>query len=166
MSDKYLLQQKLLAKNSSNKLFLHLKYNPADPSSTYIQKLWKDLVVQPKDKPHLTHLKNHLGERFTVSRLVLAYSRHPNIGNLLSYRKKCNRPILPGLDISKPYPVLFKWQELPPASLLPFEKNMVLKLCLSYCVIIYHGPLNGARHILDPRVHEPSMFLHTQKTLQ
>ena len=86
MSDEYSLQQKLLAKNSSNKLFLHLKYNPADPSSKCIQKLWKEVVVQPKNKPNLTHLKNYLGERFTTSRLVLAYSRHPNIGNLLSYR--------------------------------------------------------------------------------
>ena len=60
--------------------------------------------------------------------------------------------ILLGLDISKPYPVLFKWQELPPAALLPFEKNMVLKLDLSYCVIIYHGPLDSARHLLDSRV--------------
>ena len=45
--------------------------------------------------------------------------------------------ILPGLDISKPYLVLFKWQELPSAALLPFEKNKVLKQSLSYCVISY-----------------------------
>ena len=45
--------------------------------------------------------------------------------------------ILPGLDISKPYLVLFKWQDLPSAALLPFEKNKVLKQSLSYCVISY-----------------------------
>ena len=97
MSDEYRLQQKTLAQKSNNMIFLHLKYNPADPSSSYIQKLWRELVVQPKTKPHITHLKNYFGERFTTSRLVIAYSRHPNIGNLLSYRKICNRP---GLKVS------------------------------------------------------------------
>ena len=97
MSDEYRLQQKTLAQKSNNMIFLHLKYNPADPSSSYIQKLWREIVVQPKNKPHITHLKNYFGERFTTSRLVIAYSRHPNIGNLLSYRKICNRP---GLKVS------------------------------------------------------------------
>jgi len=168
MSDEHRLQQKTLAQKSSNMIFLHLKYNPADPSSSYIQKLWREIVVQPKNKPHITHLKNYLGERFTTSRLVIAYSRHLNIGNLLSYRKICNRPGLKvssylWLDMSKPYLVLFKWQELPPAALLPFEKNKVLKLSLSCWVfsivfitiiaiittIMDHGPKFGARHILD-----------------
>ena len=78
-------------------LYLHLKYNPADPSSKQIQKLWRDLVTRPTNKPHLYHLRNDLDEKIRVSRLVIAYSRHLNIGNLLSYRKNCNRP---GLKVS------------------------------------------------------------------
>ena len=65
MSDEYRLQQKTLTQNSSNMIFLHLKYNPADPFSSYIQKLWREIVVQPKDKHHITPLKNYFGERFT-----------------------------------------------------------------------------------------------------
>jgi len=96
-SEEYILQRKALSQKANNKLFLHLKYTPGDPDSKTIQKLWRDLVLLPPDKPHLTFLRNSLGERLTVSRLVIAYSRHPNIGNLLSYRKICNRP---GLKVS------------------------------------------------------------------
>ena len=56
------------------------------------KKLWRDLVAFPANKPHLYHLRNDLGENIRVSRLIIAYSRHLNIGNLLSYRKICNRP--------------------------------------------------------------------------
>ena len=95
-SDEYRLQQKAMS-TSANTLYLHLKYNPADPSSKQIQKLWRDLVARPANKPHLYHLRNDLGEKIKVSRLIIAYSRHLNIGNLLSYRKICNRP---GLKVS------------------------------------------------------------------
>ena len=95
-SDEYRLQQKAMS-TPANTLYLHLKYNPADPSSKQIQKLWRDLVARPANKPHLHHLRNDLGEKTRVSRLIIAYSRHLNIGNLLSYRKICNRP---GLKVS------------------------------------------------------------------
>ena len=96
-SDEYRLQQKAISTSAKNTLYLHLKYNPADPSSKQIQKLWRDLVAFPANKPHLSHLRNDLGEKIRVSRLIIAYSRYPNIGNLLSYRKICNRP---GLKVS------------------------------------------------------------------
>ena len=56
------------------------------------------------------------------------------------YQTRDESVILLGLDISRPYLVIFKWQELPPAALLPFENNKVLKLGLSCCFIICHGP--------------------------
>ena len=96
-SDEYRLQQRAISMSAKNTLYLHLKYNPADPSSKQIQKLWRELVAFPANKPHLFHLRNDLGEKIRVSRLIIAYSRHPNIGNLLSYRKICNRP---GLKVS------------------------------------------------------------------
>ena len=90
-SEECLLQKKALCLKARNKLFLHLKYNPGDPDSKIIQKLWRDTMLQPSDKPHLTYLRNSLGERLAATRLVIAYSRHPNIGNLLSYRKKLHQ---------------------------------------------------------------------------
>ena len=83
--------------SQKKRCYLHLKYNPADPSSKQIQKLWRDLVAFPANKPHLYHLRNSFGEKIKASRLIIAYSRHPNVGNLLSYRKICNRP---GLKVS------------------------------------------------------------------
>ena len=96
-SKEYIPQRKASSQKANNKLFLHLKYAPGDPSSKTIQKLWRELMLLPQDKPHLTFLRHNLRERLTVSRLVIAYSRHTNIGNLVSYRKICNRP---GLKVS------------------------------------------------------------------
>ena len=98
-SEEYILQRKASSQKANNKLFLHLKYTPENPDSKTIQKLWRELVPLPQNKPHLTFLRNNLEERLTVSRLVIAYSRHPNIGNLLSYRKICNRPGLNVLSV-------------------------------------------------------------------
>ena len=68
-SKKYVLQRKASSQKANNKLFLHLKSTRGDPDSKTIQKLWRELVLLPQIKPHLTFLRNHLGERLMVSRL-------------------------------------------------------------------------------------------------
>ena len=72
-SKEYILQHKASSQKANNKLFFHLKYTPGDPSSKTIQKLWRELVLFPQDKSHLTFLRKNLGEMLTVSRLVIAY---------------------------------------------------------------------------------------------
>ena len=71
-SKEYILQRKTSSQKANNNLFLQLKYTSGDPSSKNTQKLWRELVLLSQDKPHLTFLGNHLGERLTVSRLVIA----------------------------------------------------------------------------------------------
>ena len=70
-SDEYSLQQKAISHSAKNILYLHLKYNPADPTSKQIQKIWRDLVALPADKPHLYHPQNNFGDKLRVSRLII-----------------------------------------------------------------------------------------------
>ena len=43
-------------------------------------------MLSPKDEPGLPDLRNRRGARLNVSRLIVAYHRPRNIGNLLSPR--------------------------------------------------------------------------------
>ena len=69
------------------KLILHLQYHPNDPPAATIQKVLEKSLFNPKDGLPLNQLTNFEGDRIQVDGMLIAYSRAPNIGNLLSYRK-------------------------------------------------------------------------------
>jgi hypothetical protein len=71
----------------SDSVFLHLRYHPSNPSSQVIQKLWRQHMLLPMNEPPLFHLKNRAGFPVEIRRLIIAYSRAPNLGNMLSCRK-------------------------------------------------------------------------------
>ena len=79
------------------RVFLHLTYHPANPSSKAIQKLWAERVANPPGQPPFSCLTNGSGYNIPVERLTIAWHRTPNLGNLLSYRKLHNRT---GLKVS------------------------------------------------------------------
>ena len=68
-------------------IFLHLQYHPNNPPASSIQQSWRTNMFCPPGKQTLTHLKNRDGVRVGINKLIVAYSRAPNIGNLLSCRK-------------------------------------------------------------------------------
>jgi hypothetical protein len=74
-------------------LFFHLQYHPQDAPSSVIQQAWKDLVALPRYSQPLASLPVRSREErgktypFKSDRLIVCYSRPPNLGNLLSYRK-------------------------------------------------------------------------------
>jgi hypothetical protein len=72
--------------NSNNSAFLHLQYHPTNPNTREIQQLWRTHVSTPPNKIPFHHLKNRDGYPIQLRRLTVAYSRAPNIGNLLSCR--------------------------------------------------------------------------------
>ena len=96
-SDEYRHQLKARLSQTCHKIFFHLKYHPSDPKSMEIQKFWRSSLFQPDRKPALNQLKNSDLERVTLNKLVIFYSRHHNIGNLLSYCKICKHK---GLKVS------------------------------------------------------------------
>jgi hypothetical protein len=79
------------------RVFLHLPYHPANPSSKVIQKLWAERVAKPPNQPPFNCLTNESGYNIPVEQLTIAWHRPPNLGNLLSYRKLNNRT---GLKVS------------------------------------------------------------------
>jgi hypothetical protein len=79
------------------RVFLHLPYHPANPSSKTIQKLWASRVANPQGQPSFSSLTNESGYNIPIERLTIAWHRPPNLGNLLSYRKLHNRT---GLKVS------------------------------------------------------------------
>ena len=83
------LQSPTTADEPTNKppVIMHLTFHPDDPSSSEVQQLWKTYVIQPQYKRHLSILKNHNGNKLGLERLIIAYSRPPNLGNKLSYRR-------------------------------------------------------------------------------
>ena len=66
--------------------FLHLPFHPANPPSTTIQHLWRSTILAPPTKPPFSTLRNREGHLLDVKRLTIAYSRAPNLGNILSCR--------------------------------------------------------------------------------
>lgn len=69
------------------RIFYHLQYHPDDPPSSALQRSWKRYVAQPPFSPPLRALLNHEGYPIGLERMIVAYKRPPNLGNLLSYRQ-------------------------------------------------------------------------------
>jgi len=86
------------AKDVMGFMLLHLQYHPKNPPGKELQKAWQDHIANP-DPPYGKPLKKiripHTGNppsrvgrtEMGIDRMVIAYSRAPNLGNLLSYRK-------------------------------------------------------------------------------
>ena len=68
-------------------VIFHLRYHPQDPPSSAIQQLWNKHVANPKYKMPLVDIPNPKTKlRPRIQRLIIAYSRPMNLGNLLSHR--------------------------------------------------------------------------------
>ena len=107
-------------KKAANKrrVFLHLPFHPDNPAASVLQRLWREYVFSPQGELKPNQLTNRQGELVPIDRMVLAFSRAPNIGNKLSYRKICKRSgpnVSSYLWLDRVSPVLFfSWPELPP----------------------------------------------------
>lgn len=68
-------------------LLFHLRYHPKNPPSRAIQSAWRHHVAEPPYTNPLAQVKNYAGTPLGIDRLIIAYNRPLNLGNLLSYRK-------------------------------------------------------------------------------
>jgi hypothetical protein len=73
--------------DTGDPLFLHLKYHPKDPSSQQIQRNFRNILLEPHFGNRLPNLFNRQQTKCDLKRLIIAYSRHKNIGELISPRK-------------------------------------------------------------------------------
>ena len=68
-------------------VYFHLQYHPSNPSASDIQRIWRRNVLTPPNAIPLYQLRNRDGFPVNIRKLTIAYSRAPNLGNLLSCRK-------------------------------------------------------------------------------
>ena len=81
-------QQRLQAQTCKHDcVFLKLPFHPYDPKSSIIQSLWRSIIIKPEEKQPLYDIPNHINEPIGVKRMIVAYSRPHNIGNILSVRR-------------------------------------------------------------------------------
>ena len=68
-------------------IFFHLQYHPNNPPASEIQQIWRRNILTPPNATPLYNLRNRDGFQVDIRKLTVAYSRAPNLGNLLSCRK-------------------------------------------------------------------------------
>ena len=71
---------------TTNSIFLHLQYHPANPDTKIIQHIWHSTILNPPNKCSLTNLYNQDGNPIAINHLTVAYTLAPNLGNILSCR--------------------------------------------------------------------------------
>ncbi|CAB9513287.1 Reverse transcriptase (RNA-dependent DNA polymerase) (Partial), partial [Seminavis robusta] len=83
---------------------LHLEYHPKHPPSKVLQQGWRDRIANPTNLMPFKHVRiPHTvvpmrgNMPMGLDRMIVAYSRPPNLGTLLSYRKV---PELDGSPVS------------------------------------------------------------------
>ena len=99
-----------VADDAARPVFFHLQYHPQDPPPRLIQKAWRENVLEPKHKQELWNLRNPKTKApCNVRRMIIAYKRPMNLGNLLSHRDLNAHPnhqqphALPGPPVSSFY---------------------------------------------------------------
>jgi hypothetical protein len=77
-----------LLRHPNNKVcFFHAYFHPQDPKSFQIQQLFEAEMLSPRKMyKKLPDLLNHRKARLGVDKLIIAYHRMPNLGNILSSR--------------------------------------------------------------------------------
>ena len=81
-------------------LFLHVEFHPHDVSSQQIQQTYKSTMLRlPPTAPTPSALVvyNHMNAPLDISRLIVAYSRPRNLGNILAPRRF---RVPPGMSVS------------------------------------------------------------------
>ena len=74
-------------RSNTTTIFFPLAYHPQDPPSRDIQRIWRNDLSEPPRSRSLATSPNNDGNEVGLNRMIVCYSRPPNLGNLLSYRK-------------------------------------------------------------------------------
>ena len=76
------------ASQMARSVLFHLRFHPLNPPSSELQRLWNRYICRPPmpQRP-LWKFRNYRFKKIEVDRMIVAYSRPPNLSNLLSYRR-------------------------------------------------------------------------------
>ena len=75
--------------NLPGPLYLHLKYNPSDPTPHEMQSVFKNMIVEPEDRLHISQVNtfNQFDGKADFDSAIVCYSSQKNLGAILSPRK-------------------------------------------------------------------------------
>ena len=79
--------QQLDHQSKTQQLFFHVRYHPDNVKSFEYQCKFKGNTLKSQYRHHLSNIKNKSGNELKLDRMVVLYSRPPNLTNILSYRK-------------------------------------------------------------------------------
>lgn len=68
-------------------IYLHLQFHPSDPPSKDLQRTFRTVLLEPIGETRLSLLKNKKNNPLEVERMVVAYHRPRNLGNVLTSRR-------------------------------------------------------------------------------
>ena len=92
------------ATNDNNTVILHLPFHPNDPPSHQIQQAWRDTIASPRYHMPLPQMRNPKSRgKCNIDRMIIAYRRPMNLGNLLSHRNLNTNPSTPPVSSYYPY---------------------------------------------------------------
>ena len=69
-----------------SRIFYHTKFHPSNPTSSTLQQVWNNTIIRPPQDFHISTVENLHGKSISLERMTVAYSRPPNLGNILSAR--------------------------------------------------------------------------------
>lgn len=98
-------------------IYLHVPFHALDPSSSIIQSAFTRIMQKPIGSTPLRELLNHRGAPFIAERLIVAYHRPRNLGNILSRRRLSEDGVAVSSVIaneSRPHLTLTLTPNLPP----------------------------------------------------
>ena len=76
---------------ATRRLYLHLEFHPQNPTSSTIQQLFNDTVLNPPGKQPFNKVDAGFGHKVPVDAMTIAYHRAPNLGDMFSYRNISKR---------------------------------------------------------------------------
>ena len=79
--------QQIDDQNKAHQLFFHVVYHIENIKYFEYQRKFKEKILKPKYRRSLSKIKNKSGFETKFDKIVVAYSRPQNLGNILSYRK-------------------------------------------------------------------------------
>ena len=91
-------------RNDHTSVIFHLPFHPNDPPSYKIQQAWRDNIASPRYHMPLPNMRNPKArEKCNIERMIIAYRRPMNIGNILSHRNLNINPTAPPVSSYYPY---------------------------------------------------------------
>lgn len=77
--------------NTTHSLLLHVPFHPKNPPSTELQRIFRNTVSRPQYEQPCEQIRDRNGNACGLNQCTVAFSRYPNLSEILSIRKLDNQ---------------------------------------------------------------------------